>query len=72
MYLISMWNKKEQILKEGTQKPPFGAGFSQEQVEQADQLESWGSSFTETGSDFCEFRLLSKGKVIAKQRVAGY
>jgi len=72
MHRIQTWNNKDEVMREGTQKPPFGAGFNKQQVEQAETLELWGSSFTDTGSDFCEFRLLRKGGIIARKRVAGY
>jgi len=72
MYCIKRIDSKQAIIQEGTANPPFGPTFSQEQVDQADRLEVWGSSFTDAGEDFCEYRLFEKGQQIATKRVAGF
>jgi hypothetical protein len=53
-------------------RPPFGPGFTETQAADADMMEVWASSFSDDGSDFCEFRLLSGGSVTTTRRVDGY
>ena len=62
----------EELLPAATATPPFGPGFSTDIVAQADTLEMWGSSFTDPGDDFVEYRLLKKGQVVQTKRFAGY
>lgn len=54
-------------------QPPFGPGFTKEQVSQSDTMEIWGSSFTDDpAKDFTLFKLFKAGKVIAEKRFDGY
>ena len=62
----------EALLSAATEIPPFGPGFSSETVAQADTMEIWGSSFTDSGEDFVEYRLLKNGHVMQMQRFPGY
>ena len=55
-----------------TQPPPFGPGFSPEQIAQATTLEIWHSSFKDPGPDWTEFRLLANGRQLASQKQVGY
>lgn len=51
---------------------PFGPGF-EKIPEETETMEVWGSSFDDSGPDFCEFRLLDKeGNVLGTRRVGGY
>jgi hypothetical protein len=51
---------------------PLGAGFDLDDVEKADKLEVWGSSFTDAGEDYCVYKLFKDNKEIKSKRVAGY
>lgn len=52
---------------------PFGPGFPATKVEAAARMEVWGSSFSDPGGDYCEFRLFDDaGRQIAQARVDGY
>ena len=53
--------------------PPFGPGFPAEVVQKTERLEVWGTSFSDPGPDFCEFRAFDKeGVEIECKRLAGY
>ena len=72
MHLVDTFTGDELKFK-GINSPPFGPGFSEEQVEQAAALELWGSGFKDPGPDCNEFRLIdADGDVIAKKRLNGY
>jgi len=60
------------LVSAATQQPPFGPGFSSEQAEEADKLEVWGSSFNDPGPDYCAFKLLKAGEVVAERTVGGF
>ena len=62
----------DEFLPAATAAPPFGPGFSTDIVAQADTLEMWGSSLTDPGDDFVEYRLLKEGQVVQAKRFAGY
>jgi len=52
---------------------PFGPGFPEAKVEGAARMEVWGSSFSDAGDDYCEFRLFDDGgRRIASARVDGF
>lgn len=52
---------------------PFGPGFPEAKVERAARMEVWGSSFSDAGADYCEFRLFDDaGRQIASARVEGF
>ena len=55
----------------GLFKPPFGPAFTQEQVDQADQMKTYGTTFNHP-QEFTEFRLLKNDEVIFTKRVDGY
>lgn len=56
-----------------SQNAPFGPGFTPEVVKQIETLEIHGSSFTDAGEDFCEFRAINAdGIQFAAKRLAGY
>ena len=67
MYLITTFTEKKDI-----REPFFGVHFSDEEVEHADRCELWGSSFSDPGGDFCEYRLMKEDRVIARRRTIGY
>ena len=74
MYRVQQWTDPKEIFQQATSKPPFGAGFSAEQVKdiKPTKLELWGSSFDDQGEDFCEYRLFNGEQMVASKRVGGY
>jgi hypothetical protein len=52
-------------------RSPLGPCFEKRAAYYADKMEVWGSSFTDEGEDFCEFRLFFGKKFITK-RMNGY
>jgi hypothetical protein len=77
VYLVSKTvvseSGREALVREATSRPPFGPGFSEEELEGAEVLEVHGSSFSDPGPDYCEFRLLdAKGEVLKTRQVGGY
>jgi hypothetical protein len=48
-----------------------GTCFEKRAAYYAEKMEVWGSSFTDEGEDFCEFRLFFGKKFITK-RMNGY
>lgn len=58
---------------EAKSSPPFGPGFTDEQIKQAERMEIWASRVNDPCADFTEFRLLDNGGgVVAKKRIGGY
>ena len=55
-----------------TLEPPFGPGFTEDQVKQADKMEVWCSGFKDPGPDFTRFKLLKGDETVASQEVGGY
>ena len=52
---------------------PMGPNFSKEHAEQATSLELWGTSFSDQGADYCEWRLYdADGVLVDRKRVEGY
>jgi len=47
-------------------------GLTMEQIQDADKIEVWATSFNDEGPDYCEFRLMKKDQVISSKRVDGY
>jgi len=72
MYLVNTWITPKDILATGIAKPPFGGGFSLEEVQQADKLELWGTYMEEEGPDSCEYRLIKEDEIISVKEVDGY
>lgn len=72
MYLIERFSgERAQVVAQD--RLPFGGGFDSETVSRLARLELWGSSFTDLGDDFCEYRLFdADGRQIATKRVGGY
>jgi hypothetical protein len=68
MHLMRSTTSKNQMLEPS----PFGPGFAPEEVERAEYMEIWGSSFDESGTDYCLFKLFKNGENFAVQRVHGY
>jgi hypothetical protein len=63
----------EQARTAAMERPPFGPGFTSEEAMKASTLEVHGSSFSDPGEDFTEFRLLdAAGTVIGTRRVGGF
>lgn len=60
------------MMSAATEMPPLGPGFSSEEAAQADTLEMWGTSFSDPGDDFVEYRLLKEGQIVHTKRFAGY
>jgi hypothetical protein len=62
----------EVMEREAKTGAPFGPGFSQEQIDASDSMQVWGSSFSDPGGDYVEFKLFNGEKVVAERRLAGY
>jgi hypothetical protein len=61
------------LITQATTRPPFGPGFTSDEVDNAERLEIYGSSFKQSGGDYCLFVLKDKnGAVIAQRRIDGY
>ena len=69
MYLNETITDKEKMLK-----PNFMTelAITPAQLEQADRLEVWSSSFNDPGPDFSEFRLMAGQERLAAFRQGGY
>ena len=67
MYLIKRTTNQEEMMLQ----PPFGPGFNN--LPESCTMEVWGSSMTQDGADYCEFRLFGEsGQPICKKRIGGY
>jgi hypothetical protein len=69
MYIVDSFTgaKAKEV---ATAPPPFGAGFSNEQISSIESLEIIGTSFNDPGPDYCEFIVKDKkGKVIALKQI---
>jgi hypothetical protein len=71
MYLVRTV-RGESLLGDATARKPFGPEFTKDQATAADRMEVWGSSFSDPGDDFCDFKLFSGTEEIAVARVGGY
>jgi len=60
------------MVKEGTQKPPFGPQFDAKDFEGADRMEVWASSFSDAGDDYCEFRIMNGTEILKRKKVNGF
>ena len=50
-----------------------GPHFNEEQINAAQRLEVWASSFSDLGPDYTQWKLINeKRQIIAEQRVDGY
>ncbi len=77
MYLVSKVEAKVsgigKLITDATAKPPFGPGFLVSDLGKAEVLETWGTSFSDPGPDYCEFKLLdANGEVLKTKRVGGF
>ena len=70
MHIVS--TSKGDVTRSAMRSPPFGPDFELAIAEKADRLEVWGSSFSDPGPDFCEFRLFKGDEQIGTKRVDGY
>ncbi len=71
MYLIQVhYGAKAKIMALKT--PPVGANVDSEIADLVDRLEMWGSSFEDSGADYCEIRLYSDDNLILIKRIEGY
>jgi hypothetical protein len=52
--------------------PPFGPGFTDQEIQAADTMEIWHSAFTDAGEDCTEFRLFKNNQHTATKRLGGY
>ena len=53
--------------------PPFGPGFGEDVRAAVEKLEVWGTSASDPGADYCEFRAFdAQGTAIGTKRVDGY
>jgi hypothetical protein len=55
-----------------TTRSPYGPGFSQEEAQTIHTLEIHGSSFTDPGPDYCEFRASNAQGQLPPRRITGY
>ena len=76
MYLLQTYNKADETNTHTFQmmacKSPFGPNFSTYQVDNADSMEVWSSSFEDKGEDFNEFRLMKGNEIIENRTISGY
>lgn len=72
MHITQVHEGLEQVKTIGLAKKPSGAGCSPEQIEGCDRLEVWGTSFTDPGPDYTEFRFFKDGVPVRTERVEGY
>jgi len=64
MYLVETY--------EAEKTPPY-LKFEKRDIERAETLEAWGTSFTDPGPDYTEFKLIDEGgEVLVSTRVEGY
>ena len=67
-YIIETTTDTDRMLK----PRPSGPGFSPDEALAASRMEIWGSSFSDPGDDWCEYRLLTpQGGFIAVVRLPG-
>ena len=72
MHLVDT-HEGAQAKKEATVMPPFGPGFGEDVRAAVEKLEVWGTSASDPGVDYCEFRAFDgAGKQIGTKRVDGY
>lgn len=53
-------------------RPPFGPGFTPDDLAGATVMEVWGTELKDSGDDYVEFRLIHDGTIIKTRRVIGY
>ncbi len=58
----------DNMTAEATSKPPFGPGFTDEQAMQAERMEVWATTFSDS-DEYVEFRLLKDDQVIHSRRI---
>lgn len=70
MHLHARYTGAE-LLVEAAATPPFGPGFTAEEVAEADTLEVWVTNLEDV-ADTTVWRLLRAGLVVAQAQVGGY
>jgi hypothetical protein len=70
MYLVSKY--EGEAAAERAADKLLGPGVSEDLAKQVDRLELWGTSFTDAGEDYCEWRLYSGDKLLVTKRAPGY
>jgi len=70
MYLVDTITEKNTIKRDPM--ITMFVSFPEADIDQADRLEVWGSSFNEGSEDCCEYRLMKGKEAIATKRVNGY
>lgn len=66
MYLVETIQDKKRM------SGGFLPTFKQEEIDKADRLEVWGSSFNEDGGDYNIFKLMQGDTVVARKIISGY
>ncbi len=61
-----------EVLAAATAPPPLGPGWPTAAVATLTRLEVWGSSFTDEGPDFTEFRAYADAELLDTRRILGY
>ncbi len=72
MFKISESTDAEDAQIAAQKSPPFGPGFPADLAARATRLEVWGTTLTDAGDDYTEFRLYSGRVLLEKRRLAGY
>lgn len=55
------------------QQPPFGPGFTDEEIARSVKMEVWCSSFSDPGPDWTVFKLIAAdGRIVGTKLVEGY
>lgn len=70
MYLVDTITDKNKIKRDPM--VTMFVSFPEADVDRADRLEVWGSSFKDNGDDCCEYRLMNDDKLVSKKIVRGY
>jgi hypothetical protein len=70
MYLVDTITDKKKIKRDPM--ITMFVSFPEAQVDEADRLEVWGSSFKDNGDDCCEYRLMNGEKLVATRTMKGY
>ena len=69
MYLVDRTENKREMTARGF----GGGGFSADDAEKADRMETWGTTYTpDDAPDFVELRLIKDGVCFKTRRVDGY
>jgi hypothetical protein len=76
MYQMNTFHRQgddESFVAQAGQKPPLGPGFLPSELEGAETMEEWATTFKHPGEDFTEFYLLdAEGFIMHTKRILGY